>query len=55
MAELNKILAANEEYPSDFHDGNLPIRSSKKVEGTDTDFGLLTFTEEEIKYIIEAD
>jgi hypothetical protein len=48
MAELNKILAVNEEYSSDFHDGNLPIRSAKKVEATDTDCGLLTFTEEEI-------
>jgi hypothetical protein len=55
MAELDNILAANEEYPSDFHDGNLPIRSAKKVEATDIEFGLLTYTEEEIRYIIEAD
>ena len=55
MAELNKILAVNEEYPTDFHDGNLLIRSAKKFEGTDTDCGLLTFTEEEIRNIIEAD
>ena len=31
MAELNKILAANEEYSKDFKHENLPIPPSRKI------------------------